>query len=150
MQAPEQATAYINSKASFLLRTNLLCLKIMMEKEMETIKISDEFRAKLQAWVDEVAPKILANKKESPAQNLPSKKEFNQCEAQHLQEGDRVKFGRYLNSKTWVVQGVRKQDYHPISPCVQSVIVTCRDPRKKSIQQFSLPAKRLIIREGKV
>ncbi|MCA2509212.1 MAG: hypothetical protein IM550_20355 [Microcystis sp. M54BS1] len=120
------------------------------KKEMGTIKISDEFRAKLQAWVDEVAPKILANKKESPAQNLPSKKEFNQCEAQHLQEGDRVKFGRYLNSKTWVVQGVRKQDYHPISPCVQSVIVTCRDPRKKSIQQFSLPAKRLIIREGKV
>ena len=150
MQAPEQATAYINSKASFLLRTNLLCLKIMMEKEMETIKISEEFRAKLQAWVDEVAPKILANKKESPARNLLPKKEFNQCEAQLLQAGDRVKFGRYLNSKTWVVQGVRKQVYHPISPCVQSVIVTCRYPRTREIKQFSLPAERLIIREGKV
>ena len=150
MQAPEQATAYINSKASFLLRRNLLCLKIMMEKEMETIKISAESRAKLQAWVDEVAPKILANKKESPARNLPPKKEFNQCEAQLLQAGDRVKFGRYLNSKTWVVQGVRKQAYHPISPSVQYVIVTCRDPRNKSISQFSLPAERLIIRESKV
>ena len=114
---------------------------------METIKISDEFRAKLQAWMDEVAPKILANKKEAPARNLPPKKEFNQCEAQHLQAGDRIKFGRYPNSKTWVVQGVRKQECHPISPCVQSVIVTCRDPRTKSISQFSLPAERLIIRE---
>ena len=117
---------------------------------METIKISDEFRAKLQAWVDEVAPKILANKKESPARNLLPKKEFNQCEAQYLQVGDRVKFGRYLNSKTWVVQGVRKQDYHLISPCVQSVIVTCRYPRTREIKQFSLPAERLIIRESKV
>lgn len=117
---------------------------------METIKISDEFRAKLQAWVDEVAPKILANKKKSPARNLPPKKEFNECVAGDLQEGDRVKFGRYLNSKTWVVQGVRKQEYYPISPCVQSVIVACRDPRKKEIKQFSLPAKRLIIRESKV
>lgn len=115
---------------------------------METIEISEEFRAKLQAWVDEVAPKILANKKESPARNLPPKKEFNQCEAQLLQAGDRVKFGRYLNSKTWVVQGVRKQVYHPISSCY--VIVTCRDPRKKEIKQFSLPAERLIIRESKV
>ena len=117
---------------------------------MKTIKISDEFRTKLQAWVDEVAPKILANKKESPARNLPPKKEFNYCEAQLLQEGDRIKFGRYLNSKTWVVQGVRKQVYHPISPSVPYVIVTCRDPRKKEIKQFSLPAERLIIREGKV
>ena len=117
---------------------------------MERIKLSEECRARLQAWVDEVAPKILANKKESPARNLPPKKEFNQCEAQYLQVGDRVKFGRYLNSKTWVVQGVRKQDSHPISPCVQSVIVTCRDPREKSISQFSLPAERLIIRESKV
>lgn len=150
MQAPEQATAYINSKASFLLRTNLLCLKIMMEKEMETIKISEEFRAKLQAWVDEVAPKILANKKKSPVRNLPPKKEFNQCEAQYLQAGDRIKLGRYVNGKTWVVQGVRKDVYPSISPCVDSVIVTCRDPRKKEIKQFSLPAERLIIREGKV
>ena len=150
MQAPEQATAYINSKASFLLRTNLLCLKIMMEKEMETIKVSDEFRAKLQAWVDEVAPKILANKKKSPVQSLPSKKEFNQCEAQYLQAGDRIKFGRYVNSKIWVVREVRKQNYDPISPCVDYVIVTCRDPWKKSIQQFSLPAERLIMRESKV
>ena len=117
---------------------------------METIKISEEFRAKLQAWVDEVAPKILANKKESPARNLPPKKQFNQCEAQLLQEGDRIKFGRYINSKTWVVQEVRKQVYPSISPCVQSVIVTCRDPRNKSISQFSLPAERLIIRESKV
>ena len=114
---------------------------------MKTIEISEEFRAKLQAWVDEVAPKILANKKEAPARNLPPKKQFNQCQAQHLQVGDRIKFGRYVNSKTWVVQEVRKQDYHPISPCVQSVIVTCRDPRKKSISQFFLPAERLIIRE---
>jgi hypothetical protein len=117
---------------------------------METIKISKECRARLQAWVDEVAPKILANKKEAPARNPPPKKEFNQCEAQYLQEGDRIKFGRYLNSKTWVVQGVRKQVYHPISPSVQYVIVTCRDPRKKSISQFSLPSERLIIRESKV
>lgn len=150
MQAPEQATAYINSKASCLVRTNLLCLKIMMEKEMETIKVSDEFRAKLQAWVDEVAPKILANKKESPVRNLPPKKEFNYCEAQLLQAGDRIKFGRYVNGKTWVVQEVKKDVYPSISPCVDYVIVTCRDPRKKSISQFSLPAERLIMRESKL
>lgn len=117
---------------------------------METIKVSEEFRAKLQAWVDEVAPKILANKKESPVRNLPPKKEFNQCEAQLLQEGDRIKLGRYVNGKTWVVQGVRKDVYPSISPCVDYVIVTCRNPRKKEIKQFSFPAERLIIREGKV
>lgn len=119
---------------------------------METIKISDELRAKLQAWVNKEAPKILAKKKESPARKLPpkkEKKEFCQCEAQLLQKGDRIKFGRLLNSKTWVVQEVRNV-YDPISPCVDYVIVTCRFPRTREIKQFCLPAKRLIIREIKV
>lgn len=116
---------------------------------METIEISDELRAKLQAWVNKEAPKILAKKKESPARKLPPKKKFSRCEAQLLQEGDRVKFGRYLNSKTWVVQEVRNV-YDPISPCVDYVIVTCRFPRTREIKQFSLPAERLIIREIKV
>ena len=117
---------------------------------MKTIEISDELRAKAERWLLDVGMPILANKKEAPVRKLSPKKQFNQCEAEKLQPGDRVKFGRYLNSKTWVVQDVRKGVYHPISPCVESVIVTCRFPRTKEIKQFSLPAERLIIREIKV
>lgn len=117
---------------------------------METIEISDALRAKAEQWLMTEGVKVLANKKKSPVRNLPPKKEFNYCEAQHLQAGDRIKFGRYVNGKTWVVQEVKKDVYPSISPCVDYVIVTCRDPRKKSISQFSLPAERLIMRESKL
>lgn len=114
---------------------------------MKTIEISDELRAKAEWWLLNVGMPILAKKKEAPVRKLFPKKEFSGCEAQNLQPGDRIKFGRYLNSKTWVVQDVRHDVYHPISPCVKSVIVTCRFPRTREIKQFSLPAERLIIRE---
>ena len=117
---------------------------------MKTIKISDELRSKAEEWLLNVGMPILAKKKEAPVRKLSPKKEFNQCEAQNLQPGDRIKFGRYRNSKAWVVQEVRKVAYHPISLCVDSVIVTCRFPRTREIKQFSLPAERLIIRKIKV
>ncbi|NCQ83185.1 MAG: hypothetical protein GPJ00_01075 [Microcystis aeruginosa W13-18] len=113
---------------------------------MNETKISDALRKKAEMWMRTEGAKILAQKKEVKVKTT-IKKHFGDCEAQELQVGDRIKFGRYLNSKTWVVTEVRKEIYNSISPFADSLILACRDPRKKKICQFSIPAERRIIRE---
>lgn len=116
---------------------------------MNKIKISDALRAKAEMWMQTEGVKILAKKKDVKV-TTKIKKNFGDCEAREIQVGDRIKFGRYLNSKTWVVTEVKK-DLITVSPCVDYLILVCQDPRKrKMISQFSIPAERRIIREIKL
>jgi hypothetical protein len=113
---------------------------------MNETKISDALRTKAEMWLRTEGAKILAQKKEVKVKTT-IKKHFGDCEAQELQVGDRIKFGRYLNSKIWVVTEVKKEIYKTISPSVDCLILVCRDARRKTIRQFSIAAERRIIRE---